>query len=695
MPATDELFAARYAALSSRDARFDGQFIAGVHTTGIYCRPSCPAITPKREQRPFYRTAAAAHEAGLRACKRCQPDAVPGSPDWNLRDDLASRAMRLVHDGVVERDGVDGLARRLGYTRAPRQPGAPRRSSAPGRSPSPARTAPRRHARCSPRPSCRSATSPSRPDSEPAPVQRHDRRRLPRDPVRTRAISRRGRHGTAHRGRRGRGPTELTLRLPARAPFDGRGLFRFFADHAIRGFEEPVTTRGLRPATLLPGGVAQIDVAPTRTPPGVAARRDSPRSPTSRRSSSRVRRMFDLDADSVAIDAALGRRPRPRAARRRDPRHPDRRQRRRRGGAVPHADRTADLRRRGTHRARPARRATSARALPDRCATRRARAEVLRGPAARVARHPPGRREPRGRATCPSTPRSRSRNFRARLLALPGIGPWTADYLAMRVLGNPDILPVDRPRDPAERRRARTRRQSEGPGRRAARAWAPWRSYAALHLLARAACAGACRGAPKRGEVRASGPRTRMRHAFEECADFRLRGDPRPQRRGDARHLPRRARAADPAAPTRSSSSTTAVRTATAAIAAAAGARVVIGSRSPASRARPPPGRRRARRPDRADRRRHVCPPGWLAQAIAAFEDDPQPRRAHRHRRVLRRERPRCTASARQGLVARRDVLFVTVYLGHPPIFGSNFVMRREVWERAQGRGAPRGAQHP
>jgi AraC family transcriptional regulator, regulatory protein of adaptative response / DNA-3-methyladenine glycosylase II len=112
----DALFSLRYRALSSRDSRFDGQFIAGVHTTGIYCRPSCPAMTPHANNVSFYRTAAAAHEAGLRACKRCQPDAVPGSPDWNLRDDLASRAMRLIGDGVVERDGVPGLASHLGYT---------------------------------------------------------------------------------------------------------------------------------------------------------------------------------------------------------------------------------------------------------------------------------------------------------------------------------------------------------------------------------------------------------------------------------------------------------------------------------------------------------------------------------------------------------------------------------------------------
>src|SRR6195952_6184595 len=102
--------------MSSRDARFDGQFITGVHSTGIYCRPSCPARTPHPRNVSFYLTAAAAHEAGLRACKRCFPDAVPGSPEWNLRDDLSARAMRLIDDGIVDREGVGGLAHRLGST---------------------------------------------------------------------------------------------------------------------------------------------------------------------------------------------------------------------------------------------------------------------------------------------------------------------------------------------------------------------------------------------------------------------------------------------------------------------------------------------------------------------------------------------------------------------------------------------------
>src|ERR1700740_3536123 len=99
----------------SKDARFGGVFFIAVTSTGIYCRPSCPAITPKREHMRFYRSAAAAQEAGFRACKRCRPDASPGSPEWNIRADVVGRAMRLIADGVVDRDGVEGLAACLGY----------------------------------------------------------------------------------------------------------------------------------------------------------------------------------------------------------------------------------------------------------------------------------------------------------------------------------------------------------------------------------------------------------------------------------------------------------------------------------------------------------------------------------------------------------------------------------------------------
>ncbi|WP_276963275.1 DNA-3-methyladenine glycosylase 2 [Ferrimicrobium acidiphilum] len=111
-----EDFDSCFRAMQSKDARFDGWFVTAVITTGIYCRPSCPARSPLARNVAFYPTAAAAQQAGFRACKRCRPDASPGSPEWDSRQDLVARAMRLIADGVVDREGVAGLASRLNYS---------------------------------------------------------------------------------------------------------------------------------------------------------------------------------------------------------------------------------------------------------------------------------------------------------------------------------------------------------------------------------------------------------------------------------------------------------------------------------------------------------------------------------------------------------------------------------------------------
>src|SRR5258708_5313417 len=102
-----------YRALCSRDTRFDGQFFTAVTSTGIYCRPICPAPTPHAQHVHFYACAAAAEAAGFRACRRCHPEASPGSPDWNVRADLTARALQFIADGVVDTEGVAGLASRL------------------------------------------------------------------------------------------------------------------------------------------------------------------------------------------------------------------------------------------------------------------------------------------------------------------------------------------------------------------------------------------------------------------------------------------------------------------------------------------------------------------------------------------------------------------------------------------------------
>jgi AraC family transcriptional regulator of adaptative response / DNA-3-methyladenine glycosylase II len=475
----DTQFESRYAALSSRDARFDGQFIAGVTTTGIYCRPSCPAITPKRGNVRFFRTAAAAHEAGLRACKRCQPDAVPGSPDWNLRDDLASRAMRLVQDGVVEREGVDGLARRLGYT--------PRHVSRVLQTELGA--GPLALARANRAQTARSLLAATDlPISDIAYAAGFGSLRQFNDtvlavyrasPSELRGMARRGARGSgAPRDAAGGG--ELTLRLPARAPFDSAGLFRFFADHAVAGIEDGDDTH-YRRALELPGGRAELAVTPDLDRPGVlvsarlTALADVPALVA------RVRRMFDLDADSVAIDSALSSDPglAPLVA------------------AVPgiriagNVDGEEALFRTliGQQISVAAARTVLGRLVADlgdgtRFPTAATIAEhgteVLRGPASRIATilraaDAVASGELRLDVETPAT------ELREKLVALPGIGPWTADYLTMRVLGNPDVLIAS---DLIVRRSAVTlglAADERGLIRRGER-WAPWRSYATIHL---------------------------------------------------------------------------------------------------------------------------------------------------------------------------------------------------------------------
>lgn len=458
----DTLFAERYGALASRDARFDGQFIAGVHSTGIYCRPSCPAMTPKPRNVSFYRTAAAAHEAGLRACKRCQPDAVPGSPDWNLRDDLASRAMRLVHDGVVEREGVTGLAARLGYTsRHVTRVLTTELGAGP--------LALARAHRAQTARSLLAATD--LPVADIAFAAGFGSLRQFNDtiaavyratPTELRALARRGAPSPDEGG-------AITLRLPARAPFDGPGLFRFFADHGIRGFEEGDDTRLARPI-LLPGGRASVEI--TLEPAGVRLRARLAALSDLPALTARVRRMFDLDADSVAIDDWLARDP----------------------DLAPLVAAVPGIRIAGSASAEEAVFRTivgqqisvaAARTVlgrlveyfgdfPTAAQLAERGHEVLRGPATRIATI---RRvaEVIAAGDLPVDPATPVAELRARLLALPGVGPWTAEYLAMRALGHPDAFPAT---DLVLAQSAAALGISPSPRE----SWAPWRSYAALHL---------------------------------------------------------------------------------------------------------------------------------------------------------------------------------------------------------------------
>jgi len=467
-----------YGALASRDARFDGQFIAGVHTTGIYCRPSCPALTPKPRNVSFFRTAAAAHEEGLRACKRCQPDAVPGSPDWNLRDDLASRAMRLVQDGVVEREGVEGLARRLGYTSRhltrvlTAELGAGPLSLARAHRAQTARAL---------------LASTDLPVSDIAFAAGFGSLRQFNDtmsevyratPTELRAITRRGPRGSAP-AHPSDGAASISLRLPARAPFDAMGLMRFFADHAIPGLEEADEMFVARTLALPHGHAAvRIGIDPAQTGVTVDARlADLADVPAL---SARVRRMFDLDADSVAIDGALGADPvlRPLVAAAPGIRIP----------GVADGEEALFRTLVGQQISVAAARTVLGRlvadlgdgAFPSAAVIAAHGAEVLRGPASRIATILGAARAivDGGLRLDVETPAA---ELRERLLALPGIGPWTADYLALRVLGNPDTFVAS---DLVIRQSAAALGLPDAvrPLAERAAAWAPWRSYASLHL---------------------------------------------------------------------------------------------------------------------------------------------------------------------------------------------------------------------
>ncbi|MGW7263883.1 AlkA N-terminal domain-containing protein [Streptomyces sp. NPDC054842] len=310
----------RYEAVRSRDARFDGEFFFAVRTTGIYCRPSCPAVTPRRENVRYYPTAAAAQGSGFRACRRCRPDAVPGSADWNVRADVVGRAMRMIGDGVVDREGVAGLAVRLGYSARQVQ----RQLTAElGAGPVALARAQRAHtARVL-------LQTTGLPITEIAFAAGFASVRQFNDTVRTVYASTPSelRAAAARRavpGRRAATPSAgIPLRLAHRGPYQSTALFDVLAREAVPGVEEVAGTRGRRTyrRTLrLPYGTGIVAV--DERPGGPA--RPGPAHPggwldallhlTDLRDLTtavqRLRLLFDLDADPYAVDERLAADPR-------------------------------------------------------------------------------------------------------------------------------------------------------------------------------------------------------------------------------------------------------------------------------------------------------------------------------------------------------------------------------------------------
>ena len=477
-------FTERYTAIQARDSRFDGQFITAVRTTGIYCRPSCPARTPKPENVTFFPTSAAAHEAGYRACKRCLPEAVPGTPAWNLRNDLAGRAMRLIGDGVIEREGVPGLAGRLGYssrhlTRVlTEELGAGPLALSRALRAQTARTL---------------LTSTDLPVSDVAFAAGFSSIRQFNDTITEVFQLTPGQVRSRQKHARAPAPGTLDLALPFRPPFDAAGLFGWFVPRAVAGVELATSTSYQRTVSL-PGGPGSFEVRLD----GSALRLRATLSSLGDLSVlvSRVRRLFDLDADPVAIDAALGSDPSLRASVDAT-----------RGIRLPGALDPEEMLFRAIigQQISVAAARTQLNRLTAEAGTRVEGPDglsVLFPTAAQIVEH--GRDVmvgPRSKIDTLLTVAEAlatgelsigfgddaAEQYRA-LTAFRGIGDWTAGYLSMRVLGNPDVF---LPGDVAVRTGARALGLPAEPRAltRDAERFAPWRSYLCMHLWRSAATA--------------------------------------------------------------------------------------------------------------------------------------------------------------------------------------------------------------
>ncbi len=474
-------------AFSARDRRFDGRFFTGVRSTKVYCRPGCPAPMPRKHNLSFFACAAAAEEAGFRPCMRCHPETAPGSAPWRGTSVTVTRALRLIEDGALDTGSVDDLADRLGITSRwlrrlfVEQVGA-----------TPVGVAQTRRLHFARRLLGETAL----PITEVAHasgfasvrrfnhVMRGTFRRAPREL----------RKDAAGAPRRAAEPA-LELRLPARAPFEPAPLFAFLAARAIPGVEAAGADAYAR-AFAIGAARGVIEVRALRGEPALAVRVRGDAGPALQSLVARIARVFDVATDPAPILATLRRDAPLRRAlvRRRDLRVP--------GAFDPFelavrailgqqitvkAAATLAGRIVAAHGAPLGRAALGpiTHAFPDAKALVRADLSALGIVGAR-------QRSIRALAEAVA---SGALDFAAlgglddavaKLVELPGIGEWTAQYVAMRALGEPDAFPIGDlgvqhalglGASPRERREAAAR----------AEAWRPWRAYAVIALWSRPA----------------------------------------------------------------------------------------------------------------------------------------------------------------------------------------------------------------
>lgn len=474
-------------AVQSKDARFDGWFFTAVRTTGIYCRPSCPAVPPKVENMTFLPSAAACQQGGYRACKRCRPDTSPGSPEWNARADAVARAMRLIQDGVVDREGVPGLASRLGYSarQVERQLGAELGAG------------PLALARAQRAQTARLLIETSGlPMGDIAFAAGFSSIRTFNDTVRE-VFALAPSELRAKAAGRGPGPGAgsaqvpgtISLRLPFRAPLTPDNLFGHLAATAVPGVEE-WRAGAYRRTLRLPYGTGVVSLTPRPDHIGCRLALTDLRDLTI--AISRCRRLLDLDADPEAVDEQLRADPLlaplvAKAPGRRVPRTVDAEEFAVRAVLGQQVS-TAAAR---THAARLVRALGEPVTDPEGGLT-----HLFPSPQALAGLDPESLALPRSRRTTFTTLVSALADgslplgidsdweaARARLGALPGFGPWTTEIIAMRALGDPDAFI---PADLGIRRAAKGLGLPFTPAALTARAarWRPWRAYAVQYLWA-------------------------------------------------------------------------------------------------------------------------------------------------------------------------------------------------------------------
>jgi AraC family transcriptional regulator of adaptative response / DNA-3-methyladenine glycosylase II len=468
-------------AIEACDPRFDGWVFCGVKTTGIYCRPGCPARTPKRENVRLFASAAAAQAAGFRACKRCRPDATPGSPEWDLRADLVGRAMRLIADGLVDREGVGGLARRLGYTErhVHRQLVAV------------VGAGPLALARAQ-----RAQTARILLETTALPITGvtfaagfQSVRQFNATIQEVFALTPSELRARARRYGRPEDSGALSLRLPYRAPLDAEGLVAFLGARAVLGVEE-ARDGAYRRSLRLPHGAGVVELRPADGYVHARYRLADLRDLGA--AMQRSRTLLDLDSDPHSVtellgeDSLIGRLVRG-APGRRVPGAVDGHELAVRAvlgqqvslrGASTLAGRLVASH--GEQLERPLGAVThvfpSAEVLaevdPAKLAMPVARRRALLGLAGAIASDRLALDAGADRA-----------DARRRLLALPGIGPWTAEYISMRALRDPDAFLAS---DLGVRHALERLGQSGEPAAATTLAehWRPYRAYAVQHLWA-------------------------------------------------------------------------------------------------------------------------------------------------------------------------------------------------------------------